>query len=275
MRVSAEPVGLTRELSLLSVLIDAIPGPVFYKDEHGVYIGCNRAFEQYIGLPRERVIGASVYDISPKDLADKYKAMDDALLASRKSQVYEFQARYADGSVHDVMFHKGTFEHADGSVAGIVGVMLDITQRKEAERLLRESEDALRQQKETLERQNEQMAAPMLALGRDHIVVPLVGTLGAGRAKILQERLLERVAASSLRAVLIDVMGLEGIDAQAATSLVRICRAVELLGAGCSLTGVSADMARALIEIGVSLSSIRTYASLSHALRALGSSRGS
>lgn len=269
-----EPAGLARELSLLSVVIDAIPGPVFYKDEHGIYIGCNRAFEQYIGLPRERIIGASVYDISPKELADKYKAMDDALLKSRNSQVYEFQVRYADGSLHDVVFHKGTFEYADGSVAGIIGVMLDITQRKQAERLLRESQDALREQKEALEKQNEQMAAPMLALGRDHIVVPLVGALGAGRARILQERLLERVAASSLQAVFIDVMGLEDIDPQAASSLIRLCRAVQLLGAECSLTGISADMARALIEIGARLSSIRTYASLSHALQALTSSRG-
>jgi PAS domain S-box-containing protein len=259
---------LERQLGMLEVLIDAIPGPVFYKDEDGIYRGCNRAFEQYIGLPRERVIGASVYDISPKELADKYRAMDQALLRSREKQVYEFQVRYADGTLHDVMFHKATFDHADGSVAGIVGVMLDISQRKQVEDALKRSEDVLRQQRTSLEQQNQRMLVPILALGDKFLILPIIGTLGADRAVLLSERLLRRVATSSCRAVFVDVTGLEETDLQAAEALVRISRAVNLLGASCCLTGLGPDTARALLALGVDLGSLRTYGSLAHALDA-------
>jgi len=259
---------LERQLAMLEVLIDAIPGPVFYKDEDGIYRGCNRAFEQYIGLPRERVIGASVYDISPQALADKYRAMDLSLLRSREKQVYESQVRYADGSLHDVMFHKATFDHADGSVAGIVGVMLDITQRKQVEAELKRSEDVLRQQRAWLEQQNQRMSAPILALGDGFLVVPIMGAFGPDRAGLLSERLLRRVAESSCRAVFVDVTGLEEIDLEAADALLRLSRAVRLLGAICCLTGLGPDTARTLLALGADIGSVRTFGSLAHALNA-------
>jgi PAS domain S-box len=64
----------------LQHLIDAIPSPIFYKDTQGVYRGCNAAFEKYLGLPKEKIVGMSAHDLSPKELADKYLEMDLALL---------------------------------------------------------------------------------------------------------------------------------------------------------------------------------------------------
>jgi len=126
--------------STIAALLDAIPAPVFYKDAAGVYRGCNKAFEIYLGKPRDEIIGKDVYGLSPKELADVYKAADDALFASRGTQMYEARVRYADGSFHDVIFHKATFDGPDGALAGMIGTILDITTRKQAEAALAESE---------------------------------------------------------------------------------------------------------------------------------------
>jgi diguanylate cyclase (GGDEF)-like protein/PAS domain S-box-containing protein len=128
----------------LRVILDAIPAPVFYKDAAGIYRGGNTAFEAYLGKSRDEIVGMDVYGLSPRELADVYKAADDALFAARGTQIYEARVRYADGSYHDVMFHKATFEDADGRLAGLVGTILDITSRKEAEKALRESEERYR-----------------------------------------------------------------------------------------------------------------------------------
>ncbi|HEY6461479.1 MAG TPA: PAS domain S-box protein, partial [Polyangiaceae bacterium] len=128
----------------LRVNLDAIPAPVYYKDAQGVYRGCNRAFEAYHGKSRAEIVGLDVHGLSPKELADVYKAADDALFASRGTQIYEARVRYADGSYHDVVFHKATFDDAAGALAGLVGTILDITSRKEAEKALRESEQRYR-----------------------------------------------------------------------------------------------------------------------------------
>lgn len=121
------------QLRFIGQLVDTIPNPVFYKDETGRYLGCNPAFEEYIGIPRGQLVGRSVYDISPKDLADRYFAADHALFDQRGKQTYEAAVVYADGSRHDVVFYKATFNKADGSLGGLVGVMLDISERKRME----------------------------------------------------------------------------------------------------------------------------------------------
>jgi diguanylate cyclase (GGDEF)-like protein/PAS domain S-box-containing protein len=128
----------------LRVILDAIPAPVFYKDAAGVYRGCNRAFLAYLGKSRDEVVGLDVYGLSPKELADVYKKADDELFASRAVQMYEARVRYADGTYHDVIFHKATFDDASGTLAGLVGTILDITSRKQAETLLAESEQRYR-----------------------------------------------------------------------------------------------------------------------------------
>ena len=124
---------LQTTLNFQQVLMDAVPSPLFYKNAAGIYIGCNKAFEHYLGKSREELIGKTVYDVSPPDLATRYDTADRELLANPGVQTYEASVVYADGSRHNVIFHKATFNDVDGRVAGQIGVLLDITERKLAE----------------------------------------------------------------------------------------------------------------------------------------------
>jgi len=136
---------LNEQVLFLQTLIDTLPHPIFYKDDQGRYLGCNQAFEAFIGLNKAAVVGKTVYDIAPKDLGDIYYAADQALLESRQPQIYEASVRYADGSRRAVIFNKAVFYHQDGSLAGLVGAMIDITERKRAEEEKALQEKQLRQ----------------------------------------------------------------------------------------------------------------------------------
>jgi PAS domain S-box-containing protein/putative nucleotidyltransferase with HDIG domain len=124
----------------LQSLFEVIPNPFFVKDSAGRYLGCNSAFERYLGLSREQLLGKTAYDISPRELADRYFAADRELLDHPGTQVYEAKVRWADGSLRDVMFHKATLLGADGSAAGLTGIIVDITERKRMEQALLQSE---------------------------------------------------------------------------------------------------------------------------------------
>ncbi|NTV12209.1 MAG: PAS domain S-box protein, partial [Zoogloea sp.] len=124
------------QLRFIEQLIETIPSPVFYKDEQGRYIGCNRAFEAYIGMARNALIGKTVFDISPPDLAERYQAADQALFDNPGTQSYETSVENADGTRHDVIFYKASFNKADGELGGLVGVILDISERKRMEEMV-------------------------------------------------------------------------------------------------------------------------------------------
>ncbi|MGZ7160095.1 MAG: PAS domain S-box protein, partial [Methanobacterium sp.] len=127
-------------LDFQQTLIDTIPSPIFYKDTDGIYRGCNKAFEECLGLKKEYIVGKSVYDIFPKDQADKYYEKDLELFLIPGKQIYEWKMDHADGNIHSVIFNKATYLNADGTPAGLVGVMVDITDRKKLEEELKDSE---------------------------------------------------------------------------------------------------------------------------------------
>jgi PAS domain S-box-containing protein len=117
----------------LQQLLDSIPIPVYYKDTNGLYIGCNAAFETFIGLSRRNIVGKTVFDVAPKERADKHHEADVALLCHPGVQAYEANGMFKDGEYHDVIFNKATFVDSNECVAGIVGAMMDITSLRKAE----------------------------------------------------------------------------------------------------------------------------------------------
>ncbi|MBK8402448.1 MAG: EAL domain-containing protein [Propionivibrio sp.] len=130
---------LSQQLHFLQQLIEAIPGPVYYKDADSRYLGCNSAFAEFIGKPADELIGKTPSDIAFKELAAQHLASDRKILDHPGSLIYESPVRYATGEMRDVMFHKATFTRPDGTVGGIVGLMLDITDRKTMEDDLRQA----------------------------------------------------------------------------------------------------------------------------------------
>ena len=135
---------LQHQLNFLEQLIDAIPLPLFFKDRNGFFTGCNKEFESFKGLTKKEIIGKSVFDTSPEDLARLYHQKDRELFERPGAQRYEGQSDAADGTRREVITHKATFTGLDGRVDGMVGVILDITERKRAEEALRESEERYR-----------------------------------------------------------------------------------------------------------------------------------
>ncbi|WP_094228705.1 PAS domain S-box protein [Methanolobus psychrotolerans] len=112
----------------VEALLETIPEPVFYKDISGKYIGCNRAFEEFTGKPKEEIIGRTVYDMGPRELAEKYENMDRKLFEQQGKQIYQWKVMSPDGLEKDVVFHKIAFTDHSGKVAGLIGLIVDITE---------------------------------------------------------------------------------------------------------------------------------------------------
>ena len=140
--------------AFLQKLIDSIPIPIFYKDIRGVYLGGNRAFADFLGRKMEDIVGKTVREIAPEDLAEVYERADKELFGRGGVQTYESDIVHADGARHQVIFNKATFSDLDGMVSGLIGSIFDITQRKEDEEILRQREEELSIKSRNLEEVN-------------------------------------------------------------------------------------------------------------------------
>jgi len=97
---------------------------------------------QIFGMPKENIIGKSIFELPeaiPRYLADMYNEQDQKLFRELGTQAYEMQVQCSDGEKRDFFFTKATFKNYTGEAAGIVGVMLDVTKRKQAELSLESS----------------------------------------------------------------------------------------------------------------------------------------
>lgn len=134
---------LRERSDFLNTLLETISNPVFYKDTQGRYTGCNKAFEDFIGCSRADIIGKTVYDLAPKDIANRYYEKDAELFKKPGKQRYEWKVKRYDGVLRDVIFDKATIMDVSKTVIGLVGVISDITERKRAEEALQEREETL------------------------------------------------------------------------------------------------------------------------------------
>jgi PAS domain S-box-containing protein len=127
---------LAEQKDFLNTLLETISNPVFYKDADGRYLGCNRAFEDFTGKPRSDIIRKTVYEMGPRKIAEKYHQKDMELFTTPGKQHYEWKLKRNDGVLRDVIFDKATLLDNSGSITGLVGIISDITERKQAEDLV-------------------------------------------------------------------------------------------------------------------------------------------
>ena len=123
------------DLRIAQELIEVLPIPVFFKARDGKYLGVNRAWEIFFGVKRADMIGGRVADLYPTapGVAAKHREMDDQLWANPGDQSYDIRLTLPDGRVRHTIYYKATFRGNEGEVAGLIGTIVDITERKQAE----------------------------------------------------------------------------------------------------------------------------------------------
>jgi len=137
---------LRQREKMLSLVINAVPQTIFWKDTDLVYAGCNEQFARLAGLASPAdVVGKTDYDLPwrPEETeAYRHDDRDVMRLDQARYHIPELQQQ-TDGTLIVLDTTKTPLHGDGGCVVGVLGVCEDISQRTRVERALKESEERL------------------------------------------------------------------------------------------------------------------------------------
>jgi rsbT co-antagonist protein RsbR len=108
----------------------------------------------------------------------------------------------------------------------------------------------------------QELSTPVLQIRDRLLLVPLVGLLDTKRARLLTEQLLHAIRGHRAKVVVIDITGVPAVDSRVANHLLQTVAAAKLMGARAVITGLSAEVAQALVVLGVDLENLNTVGDL-------------
>jgi rsbT co-antagonist protein RsbR len=283
---------LREQQDFIRQVIDSDPNLIFVKDDRGHFLLVNQAFASIFGKAVEEVVGqheARMHDESDAARAEAFLDVDARVLRTLEEITLEECVRWYTGEDRWYQTTKRPLVRPNGEVH-VLGFSVDITARRETQRKLEEAASEVERRAAEAFRQAEAKAvlveeldqklaiidaqhqeiltlsAPLLDVGEDVLAVPIIGAMNEARAEEIMNRLLAAIVERQVHRVVLDLTGLDSIETNTADHLMRIVRAIRLLGAEAIITGIRPAVAQTIVELGIELSDLTTRRTLRQAI---------
>ena len=266
------------ELLFARTLLAAAPIGIWAVDREGRSLFHNELFRRLLGFTdtmlHEQRAGELFEHIRTQAVnPDALSAMVHSVQEGERES-WQGTIELHDGRLFEVTVRLLRREH---ETVGRIWLLRDVTGQRRSQEALRTGEANLRtlvHEQERLIATIREIGTPVLPIYNRILVLPIVGHMEQSRSAHLMESLLEAIQRHQASVVIIDITGVSLVDTSVANSLIQSTQAAALLGAHCVLVGISAAVARTIVQLGVDLSQITTrrdlQAGIAFALRRIG-----
>ena len=102
----------------------------------------------------------------------------------------------------------------------------------------------------------QELSTPVLKLRERLLLLPIIGAVDAGRARLLTDALLNAARSARAKVALIDLTGVPAVNVEVANHLIQLVEAARLLGVVVIVSGLSTAVCKALVDLKVELSGL-------------------
>jgi PAS domain S-box-containing protein len=149
------------EKEFLSNIISKMPGHVYWLNNKGIYMGCNDIQAKNLGLSsRNEIVGKTVFDLLSLKEAKKHNNINK--LVMEKEEVYSGEEASMYNGFRTYLSYKTPLINNAEKNIGLLGISVDITDRKRAEEL--ELKIKLQEKTKTLAEVAHDIRSPLASL---------------------------------------------------------------------------------------------------------------
>jgi PAS domain S-box-containing protein len=127
----------------LEIIIDSIPGLVFYKDTKNRYLRVNKFISEAHSMSKKQLEGTSCDDLYPKEQSQTYFEDDLKVIRSRQAKINIDEPWETPAGKRWLSTSKIPYINEKNEVVGVIGISLDVTERKLAEEELKKYREQL------------------------------------------------------------------------------------------------------------------------------------
>lgn len=130
--------------AIRNTIFATLPDLIWLKDPDGLYLACNPAFERFFGAKEADIIGKTDHDFVDTELADLFRANDQAAVGAGGPRSNEEWVTFAASKHRALLLTTKTpmYDH-HGEVTGVLGIARDITDRELAKEALQTQRQSL------------------------------------------------------------------------------------------------------------------------------------
>jgi rsbT co-antagonist protein RsbR len=205
-----------------------------------------------VGLPQHGFVG--------KNIREMYAAQG----SNPFDRVFAGNLDFVEAEAHGSVFQNWLIpmRGASGSVELLVALSLNVTEQRRGEQALRDKLVETEAQQRTIR----ELSTPIIEVWDRVLTLPILGMVDAERAAEIMDNLLQAITAKRARFAILDMTGVKEIDTATASHLLGLVRAIRLLGAEGVVTGIHANIAQTIVDLGVELPSLIVHATLRQGL---------
>lgn len=162
----------------LELLVDQIPGCIYWKDTKGIYLGQNQfsadnlyGHELAKSRDKRQVVGKTDFDIYETEVAKQFRRHDQEVIENNRVMYKEELLELENGEKYIQLSTKQPFRNHEGHIIGIIGNTVNIS-------YLKKIEVELRREKENSELRSEKIKDDFMRNMEHDIRTPLNGIIG-------------------------------------------------------------------------------------------------